>query len=106
MEQHCRNLRKIIDDLSLRVKNVDYNIDINNALSQVRANLRFEYITPGSISYIYHIGFVKAENYYTGMAEITFTLSSVPIFLPLDCICETIYSLNVNGKKIYPNTNA
>ncbi len=68
MEQHCRNLKRIVDDLSLRVKNIGYNADINNALSQVRANLRYDYIEAGSISYNFHISFVKDENYYIGMA--------------------------------------
>ncbi len=55
MEQHCKNINKIIDDLSLRAKNIAFS---NNALTQVRANNRFSYIRAGSISYSFHIGFV------------------------------------------------
>lgn len=105
LEQHCKDLRKIVDDLSLRIKNIGYNNDITTALSQVRADSRFDCIKAGSISYNSHIGFVKDSIYYTGMSEITFTLNTVPTFLPLDCICDKIYWLYVNGKKIYPNSS-
>jgi hypothetical protein len=106
MEEHSRNIRKIVDDLTLRIKNTAYNVDINTALTQKRAILRFDYIEAGSITYTIHIAFARDSDYYTGMAEISFKLTSVPIFLPLDCVCDTIYALNVNGTKLYPNTNA
>ena len=44
LEQHCKDLRKIVDDLSLRIKNIAYNSDITTALSQVRAESRFNCI--------------------------------------------------------------
>lgn len=105
LDQHCKNLRKIVDDLTLRINNIAYNSDITTALSQTRADSRFACIKAGSISYNSHIAFVKDDIYYTGMTEITFTLNTVPTYLPLDCICDKIYSLYVNGKKIYPNAS-
>jgi hypothetical protein len=64
MEQHIRNLKKIIDDLTLRIQNVVFNADTNLALSQARAMHRYSYIDPSSVKYTFHIAFVKEEQFY------------------------------------------
>lgn len=91
------NLYKIIDDLTLKIQNIGVNADITTALSQKRAIDRATYIQKDSISYNCHISYTENSDHYTGLAEITFTLTSIPRILPLDCINEKIFTLIVNG---------
>lgn len=72
MEQHCRNIQKIIDDLAQMIDNNKYNSDIDTALTRQRAVAREIYIKKGSISYTFHISFEKDISSYQGMAEIIF----------------------------------
>jgi hypothetical protein len=104
MKEHVRNIRKLVDDLTQKVKNNLYNAEIDTALSLQRAIFKESYIKKGSISYNFHISFVKVDGYYTGMAEISFFLQDIPLILPLDFIYDTLYSLKVNGAKIDPNS--
>jgi hypothetical protein len=105
MEEHSRNLRKIIDDLTLRIQNTSFNADINLSLSRLRAVDRYSYIQPSSVSYNFHLAFAKEEPSYEGMAEISFTLTKVPPVLPLDCLCNSIYKLNANQTAFPPLVN-
>jgi aminopeptidase N len=68
LEEHCRNLRKFIDDISLRMQNISFNADTNLALSQARAIHRYSYIKPTSVSYVFHLAFAKQSDYYEGLA--------------------------------------
>lgn len=44
MDEHCKNLRKIVDDLTLRIQNITFNADIDTALTRQRAVVRYSYI--------------------------------------------------------------
>ncbi len=88
MEQHCRNIQKIIDDLTQMIGNIKYNSDVDTALTRQRAVARQIYIKKGSIKYTFHISFEKVIDSYKGMAEIIFQLNQVPEMLHLDSICE------------------
>lgn len=68
MEQHCRNIQKIIDDLTQMINNIEYNSDIDTALTRQRAVAREIYIKKGSIKYTFHISFEKVIESYKGMA--------------------------------------
>lgn len=68
MEQHCKNIQKIIDDLTQMIGNINYNSDIDTALTRQRAVARQIYIKKGSIKYTFHISFEKVIDDYTGMA--------------------------------------
>lgn len=62
MEQHCRNIQKIIDDLTQMINNINYNSDIDTALTRQRAVAREIYIKKGTIKYTFHILFSKDVN--------------------------------------------
>ncbi len=103
MKEHVKNIRKLVDDLTQRIKNSQFNADIDTALSLQRAIFRESYISKGSITYNYHIAFEKVSNYYTGMAEISFFLLDIPLMLPLDLVYDTLHALKVNGTSVAPN---
>ena len=68
LDEHVKNLNKVIDDLVLRASNITANIGTNNCLTQMRAIDRFQYIQPSSLRYNYHITYIKGSNYYEGLA--------------------------------------
>ena len=65
-------------------------------LTQERAEARGSVIQRSSIHYNFNITFEKGDN-YSGYAELTFTLSSVPLSLPLDFSGKSVTRLLING---------
>lgn len=55
---HVNNMMKIVDDLTLYLKNQRINIDSNYTLTQQRSTDRWSWIREGSVTYTIHIGFV------------------------------------------------
>ena len=54
---HCTNIRKIVDDLKLKIANNLFNADSNLTLTKYRAEQRAQYIFSKSIQYSSHIGY-------------------------------------------------
>ena len=104
MSAHVVAITKMVDDLRLYLVNQKFNADSNLTLTQERAVDRFSYIRGGSIHYIYHIGFVGLDKSrsFTGLADITFELTSIPKQLPLDFVCSEFDDLIVNGYSVTP----
>lgn len=62
MAAHVKNIKKIVDDISLYQSNLTYNhSDSNSTLTQLRAIDRKKYIVENSVSYISHVGFVSLD---------------------------------------------
>ena len=97
-------MRKIVDDLTLYLRNQYFNIDSNFTLTQQRSKDRWSWIREGSVTYTIHIGFVDlvGTRDYTALTEIAFELTTVPDILPVDFRTKEIYSLVVNGQKSTP----
>ena len=64
LDEHIKNLNKIVDDLTLKGSNMSANIGTNNSLTQVRAIDRLQYIETNSVLYNYHLTYYKDVNYY------------------------------------------
>lgn len=59
MAAHVNNLKKIVDDLTLNIANINFNVDSNKTLTQQRAIDRASVIKAGSINYNCHISFIE-----------------------------------------------
>jgi hypothetical protein len=105
MAAHCINIRKIVDDLNMNIESNIFNSDSNVTLTKVRADLRKSYIETQSVSYIYNITYTTLQDSnastYEGLAEITFTLLSLPKLLPIDFASSEIKNLVVNDTNVF-----